>query len=42
MVANYRHDFNSIIKKLSVKQYNWLRNALSTSFPNGHEWLEKL
>lgn len=42
MVANYRHDFNIAIKYLSEKQRNWLRDALNISFPNGHEWLEKL
>ncbi|MGL5380091.1 nucleotidyltransferase domain-containing protein [Clostridium sp.] len=42
MVANYRHDFDVAIKYLSENQRNWLRNALNISFPNGHEWLDKL
>lgn len=42
MVNNYRHDFDVAIPLLNENQKNWLKNALTLSYPNGHEWLLKL
>lgn len=42
MIANYRHDFDVSTPLLNDEQRNWLKNALSISYPNGHEWLSRL
>ena len=37
-----RQDFDMIIKYLPDESKRWLQNALTTAFPNGHEWIERL
>jgi hypothetical protein len=32
-------DFNTIISKMGYDNKIWLKNALITVFPNGHEWI---
>ena len=37
-----RQDFDMIISHLPDESKRWLQNALTTAFPNGHEWIERL
>jgi len=37
-----RQDFDMIIKYLHDESKKWLQNALTTAFPDGHEWIERL
>jgi hypothetical protein len=37
-----RQDFDMIIKYLPGENKKWLQNALTTAFPSGHEWIERL
>jgi len=35
-------DFEAIAPMLGTEQKEWLINAMKLTYPNGHEWLEKL
>jgi hypothetical protein len=37
-----RQDFDMIIPHLPDENKQWLKNALMTAFPDGHEWIERL
>ncbi len=39
---DYQKDFENTVPLLSNDSKEWLRNALSISFPDGHEWMQKI
>lgn len=41
-VENYRHDFRVALPLLSEIQKEWLKNALTISYPKDHEWINEL
>lgn len=42
MVENYRHDFTVAVERFDGTQKKWLKEALTTCYPAGHEWLDRL
>ncbi len=39
---DYQKDFENTVPLLSNDSKQWLRNALLISFPDGHEWIQKI
>lgn len=40
--SNYQLDFDVVLPLMDTTQIQWLSNALCMSFPDGHEWLDRL